>query len=72
VKICAIVLTGMGKDGSQGAKALHEQGAHVIAQDEASSVVWGMPGSTVKLNAAHQVLPLADIADAVIHWRTGR
>ena len=72
VSICAIVLTGMGKDGSQGAKCLHEQRAHVIAQDEASSVVWGMPGSTVKLNAAHQVLPLDQIADAIIHWRSGK
>ena len=55
-----------------GAVAVKQAGGHVIAQDEASSVVWGMPGSTVKADAAHQVLALTDIADAVITWRAGR
>ena len=60
-----VLLTGMGDDGARGLLALKEAGAHTIAQDEASSVVWGMPGEAVKLGAAHQVLPLGRIAHAV-------
>jgi two-component system chemotaxis response regulator CheB len=56
-----ILLTGMGVDGADGAKAIHEAGGVVIAQDEASSVVWGMPGTAVELHAADYVTPLSDI-----------
>jgi two-component system chemotaxis response regulator CheB len=61
----AIVLTGMGSDGTAGAKALVEAGSHVIVQDEATSVVWGMPGSIAKAGLARQILPLEALAGAV-------
>ncbi|MFL5124477.1 MAG: CheB methylesterase domain-containing protein, partial [Microvirga sp.] len=57
----AVVLTGMGADGTQGARLLSEAGATVVAQDEASSTVWGMPGSIVRAGLAHEVLPLESI-----------
>lgn len=56
-----VLLTGMGTDGAEGAKKIHEAGGVVIAQDEASSVVWGMPGAAVALNAADYVTSLLDI-----------
>jgi len=62
----AALLTGMGDDGARGLKALREAGASTMAQDEATSVVWGMPGSAVKLGAAEQVLPLERIAAALM------
>lgn len=58
-----VILTGMGKDGARGLKMMREAGAHTIAQDEASSVVWGMPGSAVELDAAAEVMPLKDIGE---------
>ncbi|GAV20530.1 two-component system, chemotaxis family, response regulator CheB [Mariprofundus micogutta] len=60
-----VILTGMGADGAAGAAALSKSGASVIAQDKESSVVWGMPGETVKLGAADEVLPLQQIGDAI-------
>jgi two-component system chemotaxis response regulator CheB len=57
-----ILLTGMGDDGARGLRELLDAGAGTIAQDEASSVVWGMPGSAVKIGAAAHVLPLHQIA----------
>ena len=64
--ITAVVLTGMGNDGSNSLRALKRNGARIIAQDEASSVVWGMPGSAVKTGLVDQVLPLMDIPNAVV------
>lgn len=61
----AVVLTGMGSDGTIGAQSLVAAGAPVIAQDEASSTVWGMPGSIAKAGLAHDILPLPAIAPAV-------
>ena len=58
----AVVLTGMGYDGRSGAKVLRDAGAEVLAQDEASSVVWGMPGAVVGAGLADEVLPLDRIA----------
>lgn len=63
----AIILTGMGNDGAKGLSELHRAGGYVIAQDEASSVVWGMPGSAVREAAVHRILPLDLIADHVAH-----
>ena len=59
---CAAVLTGMGQDGRGGAKVLREAGAEVVAQDEATSVVWGMPGAVCGAGLADEVLPLDRIA----------
>ena len=58
-----IILTGMGKDGAVGIKEIQEAGACTIAQDEATSVVWGMPGEAVKLGGIDEVLPLHNIAE---------
>jgi two-component system chemotaxis response regulator CheB len=60
-----IVLTGMGHDGAAGARAIAEGGGSVIAQDEASSVVWGMPGAAASVGACAAVLPPAEIAATV-------
>jgi two-component system, chemotaxis family, protein-glutamate methylesterase/glutaminase len=57
-----VILTGMGSDGAQGLKELHERGAVTIAQDEKSSVVWGMPGAAVALGAVDHILPIESIA----------
>ncbi len=56
------LLTGMGKDGAIGLKEMLEAGAHTIAQDETTSVVWGMPGEAVAIGAAQHVLPLDRVA----------
>lgn len=62
-----IILTGMGKDGAQGLLDMKEAGAKTIAQDESSSVVWGMPGSAVELGAAEEVLPLGQISGRLVN-----
>ncbi|WP_306204006.1 protein-glutamate methylesterase/protein-glutamine glutaminase [Actinoplanes sp. RD1] len=62
----ATVLTGMGYDGRGGAKVLRDAGAEILAQDEATSVVWGMPGAVVGANLADEVLPLDRIAAALV------
>ena len=61
-----IILTGMGSDGAKGLKAMQLEGATTIAQDEDSSVVWGMPGSAVRLGAANEVIPLDKIAERLV------
>ena len=61
----AIVLTGMGNDGLDGARALVEAGGTVIAQDRASSVVWGMPGAIVRNGLASAILPIDTMASQV-------
>jgi len=71
VRTLAVVLTGMGADGADGSKRIGENKGYVIAQDEASSAVWGMPGSTVKLGAANDVLPLSQIAGAIAQISQG-
>jgi two-component system chemotaxis response regulator CheB len=60
-----VILTGMGQDGALGLKEMRDAGAETIAQDEATSVVWGMPGEAVAMNAACHVLPLPAISGAV-------
>jgi two-component system response regulator WspF len=61
----AVLLTGMGRDGALGLLKLKQRGWHTIAQDEKSSVVWGMPRAAVECGAACEVLPLQAIGDAV-------
>lgn len=60
--VLGVVLTGMGQDGMLGARRIVEAGGTVLAQDEATSVVWGMPGAVVREGLAEKALPLGDIA----------
>lgn len=64
----AAILTGMGEDGARQLLALRQLGAHTLVQDEATSVVWGMPGAASKLGAAERVLPLERIAAQLLEW----
>jgi len=70
-KCLALVLTGMGCDGTNGAAALVEAGGAVIAQDESTSVVWGMPGSVAHAGLCSSVLPLDRIAPSLIRLFSG-
>lgn len=63
---CGVLLTGMGRDGAAGLLALRRAGFYTIAQNEASSVVWGMPKAAVELDAADAVLPLGSIAERLL------
>jgi two-component system chemotaxis response regulator CheB len=67
-----VVLTGMGRDGARGLKEVRQRGGHTIAQDEATSVVWGMPKEAVALGGAEKVLPLDQIAPQLVDWVPGR
>ena len=67
----AIILTGMGQDGKRGAEQLRAAGAEIVAQDEATSVVWGMPGAVTQAGLAHAVLPLREIANHLISRTAG-
>lgn len=62
----AVVLTGMGQDGLEGARAIRAAGGRVLVQDQATSVVWGMPGAIAKANLADEVLPLEAVAPAIL------
>jgi two-component system chemotaxis response regulator CheB len=64
--VLAVVLTGMGQDGLRGAEILKAQGATVLAQDEPSSVVWGMPGAVVNAGFADRVLPLDEVVPEIL------
>jgi chemotaxis response regulator CheB len=64
-----VILTGMGRDGAAGLKLMRDAGAHTIAQDAATSVVYGMPRVAVELDAAAAVLPLSRIAGAMLAAR---
>jgi two-component system chemotaxis response regulator CheB len=57
----AAILTGMGNDGARGAQAIKASGGHVIAQDEATSVIFGMPSEAIKTGAVDQVLPIEQV-----------
>jgi two-component system chemotaxis response regulator CheB len=63
--VLSIVLTGMGQDGLHGCRGLREQHAQILAQDEASSVVWGMPGQVAQAALADRVLPLREMAPEI-------
>ncbi len=67
-----VILTGMGSDGTNGARALVEAGGPVLAQDEASSTVWGMPGSVARAGLAEAILPLSEIGPALRALITGQ
>jgi len=60
-----VILTGMGSDGAKGAKAIKAAGGHVIAQDEATSVIFGMNAEAIKVGAADQVVPLEGVFTAI-------
>jgi two-component system chemotaxis response regulator CheB len=62
----AVVLTGMGSDGMLGCRTIREQGGAVLAQDEASSTVWGMPGAVTHAGLAHKVVSLGDIVPEIL------
>jgi two-component system, chemotaxis family, protein-glutamate methylesterase/glutaminase len=62
----SVVLTGMGQDGLRGCERLREAGGQIVVQDEASSVVWGMPGCVARAGLADRVLPLSLIADEIL------
>jgi len=66
--VMGIMLTGMGADGAQGMLEMRNAGAYNIAQDEQTSVVWGMPGAAVKLDAVEKVLPLNQVAREVVNF----
>jgi len=70
-KVMGVVLTGMGTDGLNGSKAVTAAGGHVMAQDEATSVVWGMPGQVAHAGLASAVLPLNEIAPKLIRMFAG-
>lgn len=64
--VLAVMLTGMGYDGLKGSQAIAAKGGQIIAQDEASSVVWGMPGAVVQAGLANAVLPIEKMADEIV------
>lgn len=63
--ILSLILTGMGQDGLRGCELVRRQGGIVVAQDEASSVVWGMPGAVSEAGLAHAISPLSEIAPLI-------
>ncbi len=64
----AIILTGMGDDGARGMKALHDKGARTIAQNEESCVVFGMPKEAIAIGAVDEVMPLPNVAPAILSF----
>lgn len=66
----AVVLTGMGQDGLKGCEALHRLGARIYVQDEASSVVWGMPGFVARAGLADKVLPIDQVGAEIVRVAT--
>lgn len=67
-----VILTGMGNDGAAGLKEMLENGAKTFAQDEMTSVVWGMPGEAVKHDAVEEILPLGKVAPRLISLNVAR
>ncbi|WP_317931039.1 chemotaxis response regulator protein-glutamate methylesterase [Halioxenophilus sp. WMMB6] len=68
LKVLAVLLTGMGADGANGMGNLKDHGATTVAQDEASSIVWGMPRVAVETGVVDKVLPLNKIAEYLVHY----
>ncbi len=67
-RLVGVVLTGMGSDGARGLLEVRRQGGRTLVQDEATSIVFGMPKEAIALGAAEEVLPLEQIAPALIRW----
>jgi two-component system chemotaxis response regulator CheB len=61
-----VILTGMGNDGAKGLKAMHDGGAPTVAQDEATSTVWGMPRAAAEMGAASAVLPIESVGPEIL------
>jgi two-component system chemotaxis response regulator CheB len=70
-KVLAVILTGMGQDGMRGCQEVAGAGGLVLAQDEATSVVWGMPGAAANAGVCNQVLPLKEIGPTIRRLATG-
>ena len=66
-RVLVVILTGMGQDGLRGSQVVLEAGGSILAQDEASSVVWGMPGAVARAGLCHAVLPIDELAAKVTH-----
>jgi len=66
INAIGLILTGMGDDGARGLKEMHDAGAITIAQDERTSVVWGMPGEAVKQGGVDHILPLHDMPEKIM------
>jgi len=68
--VLAVVLTGMGSDGLVGSRLIRAQGGTVLAQDQATSVIWGMPGAVARAGLAQRILSLRDIAPEILRLST--
>ncbi len=64
-ELLSVVLTGMGADGRAGAGLIAQAGGTVIVQDQATSVVWGMPGAVATAGFAHRIVPIDEIAPTI-------
>lgn len=63
-----LVMTGMGRDGAAGCELIRKAGGKIVIQDEATSVVWGMPGAVYELGIADAMLPLLELSPAISRW----
>ncbi|WP_417483459.1 protein-glutamate methylesterase/protein-glutamine glutaminase [Maricaulis sp.] len=70
-KALGVILTGMGHDGREGVRALRAAGGTILAQDEATSIVWGMPGAVAEAGLADQILPLSEIGSDIVRRAKG-
>jgi two-component system chemotaxis response regulator CheB len=66
-RVMGVILTGMGHDGSDGSTAIHQAGGLVLAEDESTCVVWGMPRAVVERGVVDRVVPLDRMADAIVN-----
>jgi two-component system, chemotaxis family, protein-glutamate methylesterase/glutaminase len=64
--VLGVILTGMGSDGTRGSQQIKQQGGHIIAEDQSTCVVWGMPKSVAEAGYADQIIPLPRIADGIV------